>query len=1079
MLGRLLQLVLVYLMVAGSVHAASQPPTFPRNPLNESRFESVGVGVIPRAVVPTMVQDKSGFMWVATGDGLVRYDGYRFRPQERESSDPLTRNLGWIQAMLAGRDGRVWIGTESQGLAVYDPSSDRVSLYGSGKAVPNIRALAQDHEDAIWIGSVGSGLERLEPGSGKRTIYRHTSQSGSLPDDRVSALLVDRQGTLWVGTSAGLSRLNSKGLFEPVPATKDSKNVVNVAGRLVQALYEASDGRIWIGTQSGDVAVIDPTTLQGSVVNTIGSAATSGQGAVTSFVEAPEQQMWIGRDSGIDIVDAQSGTLIKRQRHDIRKPSGLAGNFVTTLMRDQAGWIWVAGLGIGLQRHDPNNQSLWVRGSDTQADSPFANASTHGLLQLDNGEIWAATEAGGAAVMDAQLNVIGALRPKPKEMGGNGAAQRVLALAQTVDGTVWLGANNALYQFNRERRQLKVIPFAKAHEWRFFAGSEGTLWIGTQDGLYRLRPGATAPVQVAQKDGEPLGGVIHALAEAVDKSLWVGSSKGLFRIAAGESNLQAVPTPDGAGLGNPIVIGLLFDRQQTLWVDTAVAGLHRMTQWDGQRASFDRISQRHGILNRPFGVNLLQDKRGRIWTHMYVYDPVADQMHALTATDGADLGTGWFRSYARASDGRFLFGGSKGLLVVHPELFSVSDYPPPLVTSEIQINGQRQLAEKIEAGLLIRPEHRSFSVEFAALDYSEPGHLRYAYQLQGFDPDWIATGASARLASYSNLDPGQYLLRVRATNRSGQWSPHELSVNVQVLPAWWQTWLFRSAVILMLGTSFYAGVQWRTRRARARRRELERTVQERTIELEVLTLALQRESAALKEASLSDPLTGLRNRRFLSQHIEGDTALAVRAYEGNLQYGAPLPVDADLIFFMFDIDHFKSVNDHHGHAAGDEVIVQMHNRLKEVFRDTDYLVRWGGEEFLVVARGTSRSHAAELAERARALVANHPFALSDGTLLDKTISIGFSCFPLSTQHARALDWAAMITIADAALYTIKNSGRNGWLGALSADGVSDKSIRAWLHQPLVNWVRSGELQVVGSNPQYADATVTDGAVSGT
>jgi diguanylate cyclase (GGDEF)-like protein len=151
-----------------------------------------------------------------------------------------------------------------------------------------------------------------------------------------------------------------------------------------------------------------------------------------------------------------------------------------------------------------------------------------------------------------------------------------------------------------------------------------------------------------------------------------------------------------------------------------------------------------------------------------------------------------------------------------------------------------------------------------------------------------------------------------------------------------------------------------------RQSELKRLVRERTAELETLAVALQRESAALEEASLTDPLTGLRNRRFLTQHIEADAALAVREYESHFHYGAKLRDEAGLIFFLFDIDEFKQVNDRYGHAAGDAVIRQMSARLIAIFRDTDYLVRWGGEEFLVVARATPRSHAADLAERARA-----------------------------------------------------------------------------------------------------------------
>lgn len=894
----------------------------------------------------------------------------------------------------------------------------------------------------------------------------------------MQALLIDRQGTLWVGTWAGLSRRRRGGnYFEPVFSSQEASGGANLAGRIVQALFEASDGRIWAGTQQGDLAIIDPATTQGLLLDR--AVDTAIQGTVSSLVEAPGGRMWVGRSSGIELYEVASGHLVQRLQHDLRKRSGLAGNEVTVLMRDHAGLIWVGGFGLGLQHHDPNNRSLWLRGADPQPNGPFAEADVRSRLQVDNGEIWVATHKGGVAVMDSQLRVTGAVWPQAPGQA-RVAAQvsrqplplaRVEAMAQARDGTVWLGADSVLYHFGRGYRQLRTLPHGGGMARRLLASTDGSLWVATQDGVFRLPPGTAEVVRVSQQGGQPLRADINALAEATDGSVWVGSGKGLFRVAAGGDEMQPVETQVGAGLGTPSVIGLLFDHQQTLWVDTAVTGLHRMSRWDGQPVTFERISERHGIVSRPFGGNLLEDGRGRIWTQMYVYDPATDRLDELTAADGADLGIGWFLSRAKTADGRLLFGGSKGILVVRPERFDVSAYAPPLVISELSINGQRQAASRALEGLQLAPHERSFSLVFAAFDYSDPGRIRYAYQLEGFDPDWINTTADSRAASYGNLDPGSYVLRVRATNRSGAWSPHELAIKVDVQPAWWQSAWFRLAMLALATMMVCALVQLRTRHLRARQAGLERTVRERTAELEQLALALQRESAALEQSSLTDPLTGLRNRRFLTRHIEADAALVVRQYKSHLKYGESLRDDAGLVFFLFDIDHFKQVNDQHGHAAGDAVLMQMSGRLGEVFRDTDYLIRWGGEEFLVVARGTLRTHAAELAERARAAVADRPFELDDGSLLSRTCSIGFCCFPLSTQHAGTVDWSTAVKIADAALYVVKSAGRDGWLGALSARSESAERLLGWSLKPLADWTFSGDLNVIWSPDHSGLATV--------
>ena len=1063
--------LLTALLGANTAHAEFQTTASAPNPLAEPRFESVGARSIPRGVVAALAQDRAGFLWIATGDGLVRYDGHRFRPQERASDIPAHRNLGWIRSMLAARDGRLWIGTESDGLAVYDPKTEQVTSYrgdgGTTGVPPMIQALAEDQDGAVWVGTAGGGLDRFDPARATYTHHRHSSQPGSLPDDRVQALLVDRRGTLWVGTWQGLSRrVRGSDHFEPVLSNPLTTGDSGLAGRSVTALFEASDGRIWVGTQQGDIAIVDPATAQGQRVDQGAAVATESPDPVSCLLESPAGQMWVGRASGIDLYGVHDAHLQRRLRHDPRYPAGLAGAQVTSLVLDRAGWIWVGGLGGGLQRHNPNNRSIWVRGADPAPDSPFADADVRSVLALDNGEIWAATHNPGVAVTDAQLRVIGALHPQAVAADPNNALARgglrVTAMAQMRDGSVWLGGDSELHQLSRERLPLRVLRHDGGQTRRLLAGRDGSLWVCTLDGLYRLRPGATRLERLAQQGGKPLHGEIHAIAEGADSTLWVGATKGLFRVAPGGNELQPVVAREGAGLGNPTVIGLLIDHHQTLWLDTAVTGLHRMRGWDGRQASFDRVSERHGIVSHPFGVNLLEDGRGRIWTQMNLYDPATDRLNELTAADGVDIGTGWFGSYTETADGRLLFGGSKGLLVVEPDGFDVSSYAPPLVVSELRVNGEREPAGQILNGLQLKPDSRSFSVEFSALDYGDPGRCRYTYRLAGFDPAWIKSDAEHRDASYSNLNPGHYVLRVRATNRSGLWSAHELAVDVQVLPAWWQSWWFRAMLLLMLAALFYAGVHLRTRQLRWRQQGLERMVRERTAELEAMAKTLQQESAALAQASLTDPLTGLRNRRFLAQHIEPDAALAVRQYDGQAQYGAAPPSDADLIFFLIDIDQFKQVHDLHGHAAGDAVIMQMRGRLQQVFRDSDYLVRWGGEEFLIVARGTSRAHAAELAERARAVVADQPFELPDGSLLAKTCSVGFCCFPLAPQHASALDWNAAVNAADAALYAVKSTGRNGWLGLLRVRGESPEALRAGSRRPLAEWWQSGDLDVAHS-----------------
>ena len=229
-------------------------------------------------------------------------------------------------------------------------------------------------------------------------------------------------------------------------------------------------------------------------------------------------------------------------------------------------------------------------------------------------------------------------------------------------------------------------------------------------------------------------------------------------------------------------------------------------------------------------------------------------------------------------------------------------------------------------------------------------------------------------------------------------------------------------------------------------------------------LELEKAYQALEEVSLTDQLTGLRNRRFFLQHVDTDVRLSLRSYDEPLHRAEaePVSIGHDLVFFMVDLDHFKDVNDRHGHAAGDAVLVQMQERLREVFRESDYLVRWGGEEFLVLARATRREEARVVAERIRRAVADRDFILPDGEHLSKTCSIGFACFPFVPAHPRLLSWSEVVELADQALYLAKNGGRNAWAALYSTAAIRQEGLFAWLMQDVQAALASGEVVLVSS-----------------
>ena len=1002
----------------------------------EVQFRSVSV---PQSTVPAIAQDRAGFLWIATNKGLARYDGYRLRPIELPGDTPASRSLGWVRALAPGADGRMWVATEFQGLMAYDPAHDRVERHGSaqGTSGPHapIRALAEGRDGAIWVGTLGRGLFRYDPAT-----RRHEPQPLRWRDqdeNRVLALHASRDGSVWVGHWRGLARrVNGAWQDMALPGLPE--------GMPVQALAEDRIGRLWLGTQDGHLGVVE----QGQV-RWVQSLAMQ----INALAEAADGRMWVGAKVGLFWVNPASGAIEAVLRHDSRRAMGLAGNDISGLLRDRSGAMWVSGYGLGVQRHLAH-PALAVRGPDADPASPLAEADVRTVLALRNGEVLAPTQTGRVVRLDGRPGQdLATLGEWPRER-----RTVVEILAEAADGSVWLAAAGRLEQRRADGRLLRDWPLEGGRAQQLLIRPDGSVWIGTQEGLFRLADAAAPrPERVRLADGVPLHGGIYVLRTAPDGRLWVGAQQGLFREQdVGDGRLAVVPQAPGEALASPIVMGLLWGRDGRLWVDTPVSGLHRLKGWDAEgRARFERISERHGM-EGVYGGNLHEDGQGRIWSQLYVYDPAADRLDSFGAAEGANFGSFWFFASTPLPGGGLLFGGSRGLLRIQPDAWRAQPSNPPLVVSSLRVNGQRTELPRAGTELHLPPGKRNLAVEFAALDYADPSRLRYEYRLEGLETDWTRVDASGRNPSFGPLRPGHYVLHVRATSHLSLWGTEELLLPIELEPAWWETDVARvGGGLLMLGL-MWGWMRWRTRSLRRREAELQALVTERTAEL--------------RELSLTDALTGLRNRRYLELRLDEDLRLCLRRFETGEDDGTEPRTGpaADLLLMLLDLDHFKRVNDVHGHAAGDAVLVQLAQRLRQVFRETDSLVRWGGEEVLALVRETDRRDAADLAARVCAAVREKPFEIAPGQTVAVTVSIGFCAFPLDPRHPRLWDWRACLGLADSALYAAKAQGRDGYVGALRVSGLSPRDAP----EDLAAWRAEKRLQMASSADVPAAAGAT-------
>jgi diguanylate cyclase (GGDEF)-like protein len=1116
------------LATAATTAAASAVPVADREPLpgRPLSFRRLAIpDEVPAHLCTALAEDRAGFLWIGTQTGLVRFDGSRFRVFRSDPDDPRTLGGSYVRALAPASDGRLWVGTFGGGLSVYDPATETFTRYRHDPRDPGslshdrVEGVAEDRAGRIWI-ATSQGLDRLDPGSGRLHHFRpDPADPASLASERVRGLLVDRAGRVWVGSRDGLQVWRGdapaldrtwrgdaavRGRFERVASTPGVPG--SLAGQSVFRLFEDGRGRIWIGTAEHGAAVLDPAsgTLR-RLPPPAASAAADAAGAaddrrlshfwVYGFAEPRPDEVWIATfGGGVDVVDGRSLRVTDRLRHDPALDVTPGGDRIGALHADRSGVVWVGTWGQGIARHDPAARAVRVlRHSPARPDGPSHPAVVR-ALEMPDGTLLLGTNGNGVDLLSPSLRLLGGLRADPADPGAL-ADGAVTCLAGGAGGEVWVATlDGTLHrvapgriEFQGDRVALVEPPRVTARLTAadglpggpirtLLGGAGGELWAGSAEGLARIARGTLAITSWRHRPDDPstlAGHAVEALAHTGDGGLWIGTDGGLNRFDPATGRAVRILHEPGRrdSLPNNWIPDLMWTRDRRLWVATqgGAAVLRSFDRATGV-ARFDRVAER---LGRPAGPveSLIEDAQGKVWLGPRLrVDPRTWRFRELGPADGVAVRSVFIASRLHRQERQVLFGSPEGLLIVDVDLLAPWAYEPPVVATELRVDGvERPGAALLGAtGLTLAPADRGFRLDFAALDFTAPEKVAYRHRLEGFDPRWIAAAEGS--AAYTNLAPGRYTLRVRGTNRAGRFSPHELRLPVTVRPALHETAWFRLSLAAAGVALAAAGYRLRVRRLEARGRELERLVGERTAALEERGRELQAAYARIEEASLTDPLTGLRNRRYLEQSLAADAALAVRRHEEGraAEAGAERATNpdhaerGDLVFLLLDLDHFKSVNDTHGHAAGDAVLVQTAAVLKSVLRDSDHLVRWGGEEFLAVARFVDRRDAPVLAEKIRAAIAGHPFRLDDGSELRRTCSLGFASYPLAPDQPRAVTWEEVVDLADLGLYAAKRSGRNGWVGIEAGTAGEDprEALRRFRDAPEPSLDR-GEMRVAG------------------
>ena len=1052
------------------------------------RFEHLTVrDGLSQSAVLAIHQDRDGFVWLATEDGLNRYDGRNVVQFVHDPADPGSLPSDFVWAIDEDADGDLWLATEGGGVVRYERSTGRFHALrndprnAGSLASDFVRALHVDEQGSIWIGTRGAGVDRLDPRTGRITHYRHRAgASAGLPSDDIYAVLSDRAGRLWIGTDAGLARLDPAS-NELTRFNHDPADPSTLSNDRVRTFHEDRAGRLWVGTRRG----LNRLRMDGSFARYLhddDDPASLSHNLVRSVLEDSEGRLWVGTAGGLNLMDPAAGTF-SRYVPDRFDPDSLKASEVMSLFQDRGGLLWVGTRVAGVSRWNPRTWSFGHRAPAPADRSDSAARIVTSFAEAADGRILVGTMGSGIRVVDLASGRSDQIRTGSHRPYGL-SDDRVMALLTDSRGSLWVGTMtgglNRLDPGATGFRSFRHLPgdetsLGSDAVSALYEDGDGSVWVGTFGGGAARFDRATGAFERFPGDPDLAGSLssprVTAFAEGAGGSLWVGTHSGglnLLDRSTGRARHYRHDVDDPSSLASDDVYALHVDRTGALWVGTT-AGLNRLVgSADApDRVRFERYSEKDGLPNEVvYGIR--SDDQGNLWlstnSGLSRFNPTTQTFRNFGRSHGLQGEEFNFGAHFRSSGGEMLFGGSDGFNAFHPDRLPRNEVVPPVVLTAFQKLDQRVETEVPLSRLeQIELDHRDdlVSFEFAALDYSAPGQNRFAYMLEGVHSDWIDLGTANR-TTFSDLAPGDYILRVKAANADGTVNENGLAIALTVRPAWWQTWWARGGAGMLLVLALAAAVGTRGRLVvsfvEAADTEVDGAKAGRVQQLEARIAQLEADNRRLRDASRTDAVTGLRNRRSFSEQMANELALVRRRHQERTDAEAS-PEALDLVFMKIDLDGFRSLKETHGTTVGDRLLADVGGVLQRSCRASDLLFHWQDDEFVLVARNTDPERAERLAERLRSRVAHRTFRCGSQKV-ELTCSLGFTSYPFPRQRPGLHSDEAVLALADHALQEAKQHG-NAWVGLVAgeASGTADDSVtRISLEEPEV-LVEKGLLEV--------------------
>jgi len=779
---------------------------------------------LPQGTVHATLQDSQGFIWLATEDGLVRYDGHELLrySYSRTNNNGLPGNF--INQVVEDSRHDLWVAVKDGGLARWNRASDRFTVYRHDARNPAslssdaVSALVIDREGKVWIGTSDAGIDVLEPSSGHIEQLRQGREPTSLRDDAILALTVDRAGNLWAGTAHGLDRWDAARRIFIHYRLDDGNSGASAGGQIAQIL-EDQHGSFWVATFDRGLMELDAAGhLTRSFHHQAQGGGSLSSDDVRAVLEDQAGHLWIGTAEGLDLLDRSSGR-IDHYAQDPGDPESLRDSSIISLYQDQAGLVWIGTKSGGVSRWNPHSWELgghrpeWLGGKLVTA---FAEAPDR--------KVWIASLGGGVVEFDADT---GQALDIDTLMGHHNALPdpRVMSLREDHRGVLWIGTmGSGLLELAAGRLRAIAVKGGDPHAlsaagiMTIYEARDGLIWIGTYGGGLNVLDPTTGRVRQLPFASAGPGAVSSANVSAITAdshdNYWIGTDGGGLDLARPDGTVTKAyrhDPSDPTTLPANTVYSVLVDRKDRVWVATDGGGLAEVLGNPAVPESihFRAITREDGLSSDSV-YGLVADARDRLWlsgnSGLMSFDPASGAIktyHRQHGLQGEEFDSG---AYFRLADGRLCFGGPGGFNIFDPAQLGENRRPPPLALTHVTIMGvpvtggtPSWLLQRLDLGF----RANIVSLDFGTLDFTSPKLNRLAYRMAGLTDRWIDLGAQHHV-TLTNLEAGDHVLEVQAANADSVWSATPLRLTIHREPAPWRSpWAYAAYLIAALGLLGY------------------------------------------------------------------------------------------------------------------------------------------------------------------------------------------------------------------------------------------------------------------------------------